>query len=213
MQRLAENGAQSAASGLRKAKQPILFSLRYSRKSLSKSARMVANMSEGTDRTGWTRVVTNLKIDRRDSLPRLSKRQEDCLRGVLELKSAKQIARDLGISPGGVEKHLKNCRVKLGVDTTAEAARLFFGHGMGRESPQWGFSHLVTGDAVEHQGAVLERQRSDVALEDRTGAQTPDQPLSPRQTLLTIGAVSFFSIVGLLLLVACADGIRTLVVR
>ena len=40
-------------------------------------------------------------------MPKLSPRQEACLRGVLELKSAKEIARDLGISPHAVEKHLR----------------------------------------------------------------------------------------------------------
>lgn len=158
-------------------------------------------------------MVTNLEFDGTDSLPRLSKRQEDCLRGVLELKSAKQIARDLGISPGGVEKHLKTCRDKLGVATTAEAARLFFKDQLGRETPQWGFSHLPADSLIEHEGPVLEQQRTGDALEDRPGAQLTDEPLSPRQTLLMIAAVSFLSIVGLLLLVACADGIRNLVIR
>jgi len=53
-------------------------------------------------------------------MPKLSPRQEECLRGVLELKSAKEIARDLGISPHAVEKHLRVSREKYGVATSAE---------------------------------------------------------------------------------------------
>lgn len=160
-----------------------------------------------------TKVATNPDLDDTKPLPRLSKRQEDCLRGVLELKSAKQIARDLGISPGGVEKHLKSCRQKLGVSTTANAARLFFREPHGRETPRWGFSDLVGDEQSEHQKRVPEQQRPRVAAEDVTGAQSTDRPLSAGQTLLAIAAVSFLSIVGLLLLVACADGIRSLVSR
>ena len=56
--------------------------------------------------------------------PKLSPRQQECLRGVLQLKSAKAIARDLGISPHAVEKHLRVSREKYGVTSSAEAARI-----------------------------------------------------------------------------------------
>lgn len=159
------------------------------------------------------KVTTNVDTERPVGSRQLSGRQEECLRGVLALKSAKQIARELGITPGGVEKHLKACRDKFGVTTTAQAARLFALDQRGRESPQWGFSDLAPAEAKEQQGRVLGQQLSAAAAEDRTGALLLDQPLSPRYTLLAIAAVSFVSIVGLLLLVACAEGIRTLVSR
>ena len=159
-----------------------------------------------------TKVRKNDDISTLESRPRLSQRQEDCLRGVLELKSAKQIARDLGITPGGVEKHLRTCRDKFGVDTTAAAARIFFLDQNGVESPQYRFSHLADSRPSEQQGLVPE-QPFETAPEDGTGAQSLDRKISARQTLLAIAAVSFFSIVGLLLLVACADGIRSLVSR
>lgn len=181
-----------------------------STKGLSESSQFQHGQS--SPEPGGMKVPTKIDTDYEIRSP-LSKRQEDCLRGVLALKSAKEIARDLGISPGGVEKHLKACREKFGVTTTADAARLFSLNQHGRESPPWRFSDLAQSGSTEQQGGVL-KQRPLVAAEgDETGAPTLDQPLSPRQTLLAIAVVSFVSIVGLLLLVACADGIRSLVSR
>jgi DNA-binding CsgD family transcriptional regulator len=144
--------------------------------------------------------------------PKLSPRQEECLRGVFELKTAKQIARDLGISPDAVEKHLKATREKLGVTSSAEAARLFFLRDHGPETPHYGSSDLEPDNACGHQGSVPERSVSSAfgQLEDSNGALLLDQPFSPRQTLLTIAAVSLASIVGLLLLVACAEAVKRL---
>lgn len=143
---------------------------------------------------------------------KLSPRQEQCLRGVLDLKSAKQIARDLGISPHAVEKHLRVSREKFGAATSAEAARAF-ALGKGSEIPYYGVSGLVAEHVREHQGGVLEPlgRPSLAGLENTPGALTLDTQLTPRQTLLTIAAVSLGCIVGLLLLVACADAIRSLV--
>jgi DNA-binding CsgD family transcriptional regulator len=145
--------------------------------------------------------------------PRLSPRQEECLRGVLQLKSAKEIARDLGVSPHAVEKHLRIAREKFGVASSAEAARMFaLDHG-GGESSQSGVSDLAGPGGGDHQRRVLGSATgpSPVRFGDINGALSLDHPLTPRQTLLTIFAVSFGSIVGLLLLVACAEGIRSLV--
>jgi DNA-binding CsgD family transcriptional regulator len=143
----------------------------------------------------------------------LSRRQEECLRGVLQLKSAKEIARDLGISPDAVEKHLKASRAKLGVRSSAEAARLFFSSRTGTDFPEYGSPDLPARQSNEHEGHVPGSRRSEspAGTEDMNGALLLDRPLTPRQTLLTIAAVSFVSIVGLLLLVACADGIRSLI--
>lgn len=144
---------------------------------------------------------------------RLSRRQAECLRGVLDLKSAKQIGRELGISPHAVEKHLRVCREKFGVASTAEAARLFARGAAGSESPYSGPSYLAP-KAVPYESGRVPGQPitpSAAQLGDNRGALSPDQPLTPRQTLLTIAAVSFASIVGLLLLVACAEAVRRLV--
>jgi DNA-binding CsgD family transcriptional regulator len=157
--------------------------------------------------------VTQTKDFEDRTWPVLSPRQEQCLRGVLELKSAKEIARDLGISPDAVEKHLKVSRQKLGATTSAEAARIFASAYRGRDFPHCGSSDLSSWSIARHQGPVRERPGhiETGRLGDSHGALSLDRPLSPRQTLLTIAAVSFGSIVGLLLLVACAEGIRTLV--
>jgi DNA-binding CsgD family transcriptional regulator len=141
----------------------------------------------------------------------LSPRQAECLRGVLNLKSAKQIGRELGISAHAVEKHLRICRQKFGVSTTAEAARLFARVESGSESPYPGTSDLAGCFIGMDEGAVAKEGTYAADLGDQRGALLPDQPLTPRQTLLTIAAVSFASIVGLLLLVACAEAVRRLV--
>lgn len=145
--------------------------------------------------------------------PKLSPRQEQCLRGVLELKSAKAIARDLGISPHAVEKHLKVSREKFRVATSADAARLFARQQQGSEFPQSQVSDLALWRIPQHQDSVPDLPSVPVPgrLEDSNGALLLDHPLTPRQTLLTIAAVSLASIVGLLLLVACAEGIRRLI--
>lgn len=143
---------------------------------------------------------------------RLSPRQTECLRGVLDLKSAKQIGRELGISPHAVEKHLRICREKFGVATTAEAARLF-ARAEGSEFPYSASSDLAGSGRNVKKGRVLEppERLSLAQLGDNHGALSTDQPLTPRQTLLAIAVVSFTSIVGLLLLVACAEAVRRLV--
>lgn len=143
------------------------------------------------------------------SPPELSSRQKECIRGVLDLKSAKVIARELGISQHAVEKHLKVVRAKFGVNTTVEAARLFALSYDGEDFQQYGFSDLAGHRLAVHSIPVLEQPQG--LSGDQNGALLLDAPLTPRQTLLTIAAVCFASIVGLLLLVACAEGIRRLV--
>jgi len=54
----------------------------------------------------------------------LTYREREALRGWLERKSAKQIALDLGVSHHAIEKRLKTARLKLGVASSLEAARL-----------------------------------------------------------------------------------------
>ncbi|MEO1044685.1 MAG: LuxR C-terminal-related transcriptional regulator [Pseudomonadota bacterium] len=55
---------------------------------------------------------------------RLTEREKDCLRRWLEHKTAKEIALELGVSHHAVEKRLKMARMKLGVSSSLEAARL-----------------------------------------------------------------------------------------
>jgi hypothetical protein len=134
--------------------------------------------------------------------------------GVLGLKSAKEIARDLGVSPHAVEKHLRAARGKLRVSTSAEAARIFAARYQGSDFPHSESSDLSALRIQEQQWQpLLERagRPTSISPEDANGALILDRPLTPRQTLLAIFAVSIGSIIGLLLLVACAQGIRALV--
>lgn len=55
---------------------------------------------------------------------KLTEREKECLRLWLDHKTAKEIARELGISHHAVEKRLKTARTKLGVASSLEAARL-----------------------------------------------------------------------------------------
>ena len=146
-------------------------------------------------------------------MPKLSPRQEACLRGVLELKSAKEIARDLGISPHAVEKHLRVSREKYGVASSAEAARLFAFVQQGSEFPPSDVSDLPGSAFFEHQRLAFApgAAPSMAGHEGNHRVSLADQPLRPRQTLLIIFAISFGSIVGLALLIAVAEGVRRLV--
>lgn len=54
----------------------------------------------------------------------LTERERQALRGWLEHKTAKEIALDLGVSHHAIEKRLKTARLKLGVASSLEAARL-----------------------------------------------------------------------------------------
>ncbi|KEO98729.1 hypothetical protein EH32_06380 [Erythrobacter litoralis] len=60
----------------------------------------------------------------RNSTGRLTDREKDCLRLWLDHKTAKEIARELGISHHAVEKRLKSARTKLNVLSSREAARM-----------------------------------------------------------------------------------------
>ena len=67
----------------------------------------------------------NNSIDRID---RLTEPQKDCLRLVASLRSSKEIARILDISPHTVDQRLKRAQSILGASSRAEAARMFAKH-------------------------------------------------------------------------------------
>lgn len=149
-----------------------------------------------------------------DGLDRLTRRQRECLQGVLALKPAKRIAHDLGISPSAVEKHLAQARDRLGVSSTAEAARLF-ASAAGEEIPHCGFSTLaqfgsnIDMRAVLHSAAPEQLSR----VEDvQHGVFPLDYALTPLQTMISIFAMSIASIVGLLLLISCARAFESIVI-
>ncbi|MEM6584629.1 MAG: sigma factor-like helix-turn-helix DNA-binding protein [Pseudomonadota bacterium] len=58
----------------------------------------------------------------------LTARERECLRMVLDHRTAKEMALEVGVSHHAVEKRLKRAREKLGAATSLEAARWYAGH-------------------------------------------------------------------------------------
>jgi DNA-binding CsgD family transcriptional regulator len=143
------------------------------------------------------------------SIEQLTPRQRDCLRGVADYKSYKQIARDLGISDSMVEKHLRIAREKLGVGSTAEAARAFLA-AEGEAPPQVGLINLHNLEPSPDKVFTHDELAGHEYTE--TGAADLDPPLSPLQTLSMIGRVALGSIVALTLLIACAEGLKMVLI-
>lgn len=59
-----------------------------------------------------------------EGIPKLTTRQRDCLRLVLQHKQSKEIGRELGISPMTVDNHFRSAIQTLGVSNRLEAALL-----------------------------------------------------------------------------------------
>lgn len=141
----------------------------------------------------------------------LTPRQRECLRAVANHRTYKEVARDLGISDSAVEKHLRSAREKLGVETTAEAARRFLAED-GEADPHGGFDHLADQSPLEDERAVSDS--FDLQTQGGSGrATTPgaadlDRPLSPLQTLSIIARVVLGTSAVLTLLIASAEGLK-----
>lgn len=100
---------------------------------------------------GAITLNTTNSIDRFDSL---SEPQKECLRLVAALRSSKEIARILDISPHTVDQRLKRAQTILGASSRAEAARMFTRHD----------KHHAAGDPIlyddlVHQSSDLPRYR------------------------------------------------------
>jgi DNA-binding CsgD family transcriptional regulator len=147
------------------------------------------------------------------ALDSLTERQRDCLREYANFRTHKEIARTLGISDSMVEKHLRQAREKLGVETTAEAARLYLIK-VGEAVPQGGITHL-SGKADDGEGPLvahgLAKSYQMMLVGDAsTGAVDLDHPLTVLQTLSLIGRLVVGSIIGLSLLIASAEGLKAI---
>lgn len=142
----------------------------------------------------------------------LTPRQRECLRAVANHRTYKEIARDLGISDSAVEKHLRAAREKLNVDSTAAAARLFLLQ-YDEGDPHGGSAHLsVRGDS-QNEGLrpkAVDRNSDDLVFgTHHYGSSDHDDQLSPLQTLSMIGRVVLGTIAGLTLLIASAEGLKS----
>jgi DNA-binding CsgD family transcriptional regulator len=138
----------------------------------------------------------------------LTERQEQCLRGFLQRKTAKQIGRELGITHHAVEQHLKAARRKLGAADTLEAARMYAAS-LATAEPYYGSPELpanphpsLADDGVERAAPSFH----DVATESRGTAYE----LTATQTLVAIALVSLGMVAILALLIAIAQGVDAL---
>ncbi|QJB68039.1 helix-turn-helix domain-containing protein [Parasphingorhabdus halotolerans] len=93
----------------------------------------------------------NNSIDRIDNL---SEPQKECLRLVASLRSSKEIARILDISPHTVDQRLKRAQTILGASSRAEAARMFVKH-----EKQHAAGDPKLYDDLVHQSSDLPRYR------------------------------------------------------
>lgn len=134
----------------------------------------------------------------------LTERQRACLRAVANHRTYKEIARDLGISGSAVEKHLRHARERLGVENTADAARLFLAL-EGADDPHGGFAHLPKAPRADEWRPVADP--SGVGAFP-LGAADQDRSLHPVQTMSIIGRVVIGTIIALSLLVAAAEGLN-----
>lgn len=110
-------------------------------------------------------------MDDGERISRLSEGQKQCLRLVSQLKTSKEIARDLDISPHTVDQRIKVAIRTLGVESRAEAARL-----LGEsEAEQAGTSYqgLVypSPDIAGHAGKAAHRAQDDGVDADPPVAQ------------------------------------------
>jgi DNA-binding CsgD family transcriptional regulator len=142
-------------------------------------------------------------------VPELTDRQRRCLQGFAERKTAKEIGRELGITHHAVEQHLKAARRKLGAQDTAAAARLYFEAPHTTGEPYYAapeLSYRAPDGPVQDQPKRGRSKLRDVA----TDSTELIQALSPRQTLLAIGACGVGAIIILSLIVAVAEGVAQL---
>jgi DNA-binding CsgD family transcriptional regulator len=143
------------------------------------------------------------------NLPELTDRQRQCLHGFLKRKTAKEIARELGIGHHAVEQHFKAARRKLGATTTAEAARLYFGSVDTTAEPYYGVSDLSV--TPEFGPTTISPVAGPSLLRDSaTDESEVIQSLSAGQTLIAVGICGVGAITILSLIVAVANGVAQL---
>jgi len=98
-----------------------------------------------------------------DRFDRLTDRQKECLRCVLQGLEVKEIARELGLSPSAVVERLRAARRALDVETSREAARLLAAH-------EHSDTNMRYGDMPPTLVDILYPLASTVGSKDGTGA-------------------------------------------
>lgn len=117
-----------------------------------------------------------------DRESQLTDRQRQCLEGVIARKTAKEIAKDLGITHHGVEKHLTAARRKLGAQDTLQAAAIY------QASVATVGSYYCSDDLPSHRKSHLADSCSNV------GRERPQPSLPPLVASESRGPVYEFSI-------------------
>ena len=138
--------------------------------------------------------------------PQLTERQLECLEGFWQRKSAKQIGHELEISDHAVNKHLAVVRRRLGVNSTAEAARMVF-EGTRKTAINYYSQELGVQDAI---GLSDQNLASGYFVSEVAGDQGLINTLGPSLTLLAILAVAIGSIFAVAALIAAAQGLAQL---
>lgn len=82
--------------------------------------------------------------DTQMQLGRLSPKELEVLDQILQHKSLKVIAHDLGVTPSAVDQRLKSARMKLGATDRNDAARIYSAMLAGCRESTCGFTQLVS---------------------------------------------------------------------
>jgi DNA-binding CsgD family transcriptional regulator len=142
----------------------------------------------------------------------LTERQRQCLRGVLELKTAKEIGRELGLTHHMIEQHLKAARETLGAQDSRDAARIFASLEP-KVEPYYGSPEVSepTGQELEPSGRIPAHDSSTFTLRESAGeSKGIVYQFSAIQTVGAILLVSVGLVVTLALLIAVAQGFAAL---
>jgi len=139
----------------------------------------------------------------------LNEKQRACLRLVLQLKTSKEIARELGISPHTVDRRLKDAMERLGAASRFEAAQMLAAadhyQSLAYQAPALAPPGSPPSDRDDRSGdaaankleAGSETDGEDLpprlARLDRSGKVPPGPSYGPIQKLLLIGVVAIVS--------------------
>lgn len=149
----------------------------------------------------WTRspgMRSFLAMDD-DRLALLTPKERECL-ALLPLRTSKEIAREMQISPRTVEQHLASARRKLGATSSLEAARFLQQHpeNLLKYPIRMGEAPPADAPLLREDRAVYEpMSRSDHLTENRVA-------LEPAERLVTMGRhlITIVAALGLMLMVA-----------
>jgi len=154
-----------------------------------------------------------LRDGRKSTVKALTNKQRQCIQGILDLKSAKEIARDLGTSRHAVEQHLKAVRKKFNTTDSFEAARRFAAQERASDSSYYDESDVQSNHVQQLQDHRLRNGH------DRPSRMLRDSVFETRgaayghSSVKTIGLIILASVglvATLALLVAIAEGVKLL---